>query len=325
MGAAQTREEVGREVSAVNPADKRIAVIGAGTMGPGIAQSFAQNGYEVLLFDIKEEALGRALVVVRTNLGLFVEMGLLAESEMDSVLARIHPTLSLEEAAGRADLVVEAVTERKETKREVFAQLHTLCPEDAILASNTSALNIFEITPRPATTVIAHWFAPPHILPLVEVVKGPETANQTVETVVDLLRGIGKTPVVVRRFVGGFVINRLQRALGREIFFLLDNGYITAEELDLAVKASIAPRMMVLGVVQRYDFTGLDISAANLENPEFLDPPLDNHPRSLFDLVEAGHLGVKTGKGFFDYKGRSLTDVLRERDKELLRVLSAEC
>jgi 3-hydroxybutyryl-CoA dehydrogenase len=184
-------------------------------------------------------------------------------------------------------------------------------------------LNVYELSPRPATTVIAHWFAPPHILPLIEVVRGPETSDETLETVVALMKRIGKTPVVLKKFVAGFLINRLLRAIGREMFYLLDNGFVTAEELDLAVKASIAPRMVVLGIVQRYDFTGLDISARNLENPDFPDPPIDNHPKTLFDLVEAGHLGVKSGKGFFDYGGRPLKEILRDRDEKLLDIFRA--
>jgi 3-hydroxybutyryl-CoA dehydrogenase len=127
----------------------------------------------------------------------------------------------------------------------------------------------------------------------------------------------------MQKFVPGFAINRMLRILGRETFFLLDNGYITADQLDLAVKASLAPRMMVLGLVQRYDFTGLDLSARNLENPGFLEPPLDNRPKSLFDLVEKGHFGVKTGRGFYDYSDRKLEDVLKERDDKLLKVLKS--
>ena len=125
------------------------------------------------------------------------------------------------------------------------------------------------------------------------------------------------------KYVPGFIINRIQRILGREIFFLLDNGYITADQLDLAVKASIAPRMMLLGLVQRYDFTGLDLSAKNLENPDYIEPPLDNHPKSLFEKVEKGDLGVKTGKGFYDYSGRELEDILKERDDGLLSIFKS--
>jgi len=132
---------------------------------------------------------------------------------------------------------------------------------------------------------------------------------------------MNKIPMVLERFIPGFVINRILRILGREIFFLIDNGYISPEQLDLAVKTSIAPRMMVLGVVQRYDFTGLDLSLRNLQNKEFFDPPIDNEPKSLIERVQKGDLGVKTGKGFYDYKGKKLEDILRERDFYLFKVL----
>jgi 3-hydroxybutyryl-CoA dehydrogenase len=172
-------------------------------------------------------------------------------------------------------------------------------------------------------TVIAHWFAPPHIVPLVEVVKGPETAQGTVDFVVDFLKSIDRVPTVLEKFVPGFCINRFLRIIGREIFFLLDNGYMTAEQLDLAVKASIIPRAMVLGFVQRYDFTGIDLSYGNLQNPSFIEPPIDNQPKSLKELMERGDLGVKTGKGFFDYTDRPLEQVLRERDAAMIRVFEA--
>ena len=171
--------------------------------------------------------------------------------------------------------------------------------------------------------IIAHWFAPPHIIPLVEVVKGPESSDAVVEAVMEILQAMGKTPVLIEKYVPGFVINRILRILGRETFFLLDNGYITPEQLDLAVKASIAPRMMLLGLVQRYDFTGLDLSAKNLENPDYLEPPMDNRPRGLFELVEKGHLGVKTRKGFFDYTDQTLEETLKKRDDYLLKILKS--
>jgi 3-hydroxybutyryl-CoA dehydrogenase len=301
----------------------KVAVLGSGTMGPGMAQTFAQGGYPVYVWSKFPEEHERALRVVRSNLETFVQHDRLRKAEIEPIAGRLTFTTDLEAAVKDADVVVECIIENLEIKKDVFLQLDALCKDDAILASNTSFLNIFEVTPerRQAHTVIAHWFAPPHILPLVEVVRGPKSSDDTVNTTVALLKKVGKTPVVMEKFVPGFAMNRILRILGREIFFLLDNGYITPEQLDLAVKASIAPRMMVLGLVQRYDFTGLDLSARNLENPDFLEPPLDNRPKSLFDLVEKGNFGVKTGKGFFDYSGRKLEDVLRERDDKLLKVL----
>jgi 3-hydroxybutyryl-CoA dehydrogenase len=302
---------------------KNIAVIGAGTMGSGIALVFAHRGYEVRLVDISQESLDKAKSVIQTSLNTLVEFGILNREEIDPTLGHIFFTRSQKEAASDADLVLEAIVEDYGAKKELFEQLNEICSSDTVFTSNTSSLNIFDLVPssRLPNTVIAHWFAPPHIIPLVEVIRGSKTADDTINLIVILLKKVGKTVVVMERFIPGFIINRLLRSLGREIFFLLDNGYITPDQLDLAVKASLAPRMMILGVVQRYDYTGLDISAKNLENPDFLDPPIDNRPNSLFSLVEKGHLGVKTGRGFFDYGGRNLEEILKERDLNLLRTL----
>jgi 3-hydroxybutyryl-CoA dehydrogenase len=304
---------------------RKVAVLGSGSMGPGIAQTYAQSRYPVTVWSKFSEEHDRAKRVVRTSLETFVQHNMLQKAEIEPTLKRLAFTTDLESAVRDADVVVECIVESLKIKGELYQQLDRLCKDDALVASSTSALNIYEVTPdkRQAHTVIAHWFAPPQILPLVEVVRGPRSTDETLNTTVALLRKVGKTPIVMEKFVPGFVISRLQRILGREVFFLLDNGYITAEQLDLAVKASLAPRMMVLGLVQRYDFTGLDLSVRNLENPDFLDPPLDNHPKGLFDRVEKGHLGVKTGKGFYDYSGRQLEEVLRERDDKLLQVLKS--
>jgi 3-hydroxybutyryl-CoA dehydrogenase len=304
---------------------KKVAVVGAGTMGPGIAQVFAVAGYGVHLCDISEKAIERAQSVVRGNLETLAENDVISVSAIDAAQARISFTTSLEEAASDAGLVAECIVEDRDAKRELFRLLDGVCPRDALIASNTSYLNIFELTveSRLTNTVIAHWFAPPHILPLVEVVRGPKTSDGAAQLVLELLRKAGKVPILMDKFVPGFAINRLQRILGREIFFLLDNGYITADQLDLAVKASIAPRMMLLGLVQRYDFTGLDLSAKNLENPDFTEAPADNRPRSLFRLVEKGELGVKSGKGFYDYTDKSSIETLKERDRYLIKILKS--
>ena len=304
---------------------RSVAVLGCGTMGPGIAQTFAQQGYFVTVWSKVPEEHERAVNVIRTSLETFVQHDMFRPAEIEPVLERLTFTTELETAAAGADLVVECIVENLEIKGGLFRQLDGCCKDEALIASNTSFLDIFSVTPqrRQARTVIAHWFAPPQIMPLVEVVRGPGSSQDAVDAMVALLRRAGKAPIVMQKFVPGFAINRMLRILGRETFFLLDNGYISADQLDLAVKASLAPRMMVLGLVQRYDFTGLDLSARNLENPDFLEPPLDNRPKSLFDLVEKGNFGVKTGKGFYDYSGRKYEDVLKERDDKLLKVLKS--
>jgi 3-hydroxybutyryl-CoA dehydrogenase len=302
---------------------KNIAVIGLGTMGPGIIQSFAQAGFMVKGFDVNPEAAPLCARIIRTNLGTLQEFNLATGAESEAAIARTSYVDSLAEAVKDADIVVEAVSENVDIKRQVFAEIDAAAPEGAFIWSNTSTLNIYDLVPeaRQERTVIAHWFAPPHIIPLVEVVKGPKTADQTVDLALTLLEQQDKKPIVIEKYVPGFIINRILRNLGREAFFLLDNGYISAEDLDLAVKASIAPRMMVLGLIQRYDFTGLDLSARNLLDESFFDPPIDNRPESLQSRIDKGDLGVKTGRGFFDYSDRELAEINRDRDRYLLQVM----
>lgn len=304
---------------------QKIAVVGAGTMGPGLAQVFAGAGHAVSLYSRTAATLEKALSVVAANLQTFVRHGLLEDTDVPAILARIHPTTSLVEAGAGTSLVVEGVAEDLDAKRAVFAELDAYCPDGAVFTSTTSYLDIYSVVPqrRLPTTVIAHWFAPPHVVPLVEVVRGEKTSQETVSVVVGVLERLGKTAVVMDRFVPGFCVNRLLRSIGREVFFLLDNGYISPGQLDAAVKASLVPRAMVLGFTQRYDFTGLDLSLANLRNPAYVEPPVDDAPRSLVERVENGELGVKTGKGFFDYGERRIEDILSERDDALLRAFAA--
>ena len=302
---------------------RKVAVFGAGTMGPGLAQVFATAEYEVALHSRTAETLDKAMSVLAANLATFADRGIVQQDDIAGILGRITPTQSLEQAGREADVVIETIVENREAKQALYEQLDTICPDGAVFASDTSYLNIFEIMParRLPQTVIAHWFAPPHIIPLVEVVKGPETSEKTVGLAVALIKKVGHVPSVMEKFVPGFCINRLLRGIGREVLFLLDNGYMTPEQLDVAVKASIIPRAMVLGLVQRYDFTGLDLAYNNLKNEAFVEAPVDNEPRSLVERVERGELGVKSGKGFFEYGGRSLEEVLHERDAAMLEVL----
>ncbi len=291
-------------------------------MGPGLAQVFATAGYDVSLYSRKAETLEKAMRVARANLATFVENGLLKENQVSGVLARVRTTQSVEEAGKDADFVIESIAEKMDAKKVLYEELDKVCPKRAVFTSNTSYLNIYEVMPeaRLPQTVIAHWFAPPQIIPLVEVVKGEKTSQETIDFVVELLQKVDRVPTVMEKFVSGFCINRFLRIIGRECFFLLDNGYMTAEQLDLAVKASIIPRAMVLGFIQRYDFTGIDLSYGNLQNPDFVEAPIDNQPKSLKELMDKGELGVKTGKGFFDYSDRPLEQVLRERDAAMIKV-----
>jgi 3-hydroxyacyl-CoA dehydrogenase len=304
---------------------KKIAVIGAGTMGHGIAQSFAQAGYQVSMMDNAQPSLERGLSLIESSLGTMAQEDILEQKLIPTIMKRITPTLSIEEAAYDADIAFEAVVEDKDVKKAVFAQLDTYCPPRTLLASNTTFLNIFDFveTSRPDKVLIAHWYAPPQIIPLVDVVKGPKTDQANVEFMAEILRVMGKKPAVFKKYVPGYVVTRLQIAFQREVFYLLDNDFLSPEELDEAAKWGLALRMMIVGVVQRIDFGGLDLTALNLEKSLFPPTPLEYKPKKIFKLVNQGHLGVKTGKGFYDYKSRTEADVCRERDLKLIKMLKA--
>ena len=207
-------------------------------------------------------------------------------------------------------------------KKEMFATLDRFCPGHAILASNTSYLDIFKFveTRRPDKVIITHWFAPPHIVPLVEIVRGPQTSAETVEAVKDLMIRVGKKPIVISKFLPGFIANRLQSALNREVLFLLDNGYAGPEDIDEATKASFGLRMPIVGLVKRFDFTGLDLTQKVLRNRQYTPPPDIDRSPSVDRLVAQGKLGVKTGSGFYEYGGRSSEEIMKERDIKLIKL-----
>lgn len=303
----------------------KILVVGAGTMGHGIAQVFAMGGYDVSLFSLPDGTLDRAKALIQSSLDVFAKEGLLDGKQIAGILKRIRMTHSLEEGAADADIAFESIAEDAVAKQDIFARLDALCPRKTLLASNTTALNIFDFvkTSRPEKVLIAHWYTPPQLIPLVDVVKGPQTDEESIAAMVRILKETGKTPVVFKKFINGYVISRLQIALNREVLYLLDNDYVTPEELDLAAKTGFALRMLVVGLVQRIDFGGLDLTVRNLDNPHVRSQmvPLDYQPKKIYELVKQGHLGVKTGKGFYDYGGRSEAEVCRERDIRLIKML----
>ncbi len=295
---------------------KRVLVVGAGTMGNGIAQVFARAGIQVGLVDVNQETLDRALERVESGLKTLVEYGSVSEKEVAPILGCIRTSTDLEAMAKDVDFALEAVVEVPDVKKEIFSRLEASCPGDAVLASNTSSLDIFSIVEvkNPKRLVIAHWFAPPHIIPLVEVAPGPETTREAVDFTAGLMRRIGKEPLVMKEFVPGFVVNRLQNALAGTVLEMLSHGWASPEQIDRAVKLTLGVRLPIVGVVQTYDFTGLDLVHDIMKGLGMTHP-------LITERVEKGHLGAKTGKGIYDYGGRSEAEILNKRDKRYLTML----
>lgn len=299
----------------------KVMVAGAGTMGHGLALVMARAGHDVLLLDVDEKVLAQAVGLIRSHLDLFTELGEIEAGIIPAVLKRIHPTTD-RKAARTADLVLETIVEDPEEKRGFYEEIAGMVGKDTVVSSNTSYLNIFELAPKAIQNrlMISHFFAPPYLIPLVEIVRGPETDPMRVEWMRSLLAKAGQKPVVLDKFLPGFIVNRLQRALAREIFHLLDGGYAGPEEIDRAVLASLGVRLPVLGVVRRYDFAGLDFSLRVFTNPSIHLSNDDRPPECMKELVAKNRLGVKTGKGFYDYEGLGLDQIYHKRDRLLIRM-----
>ena len=302
---------------------KKIAVLGAGTMGPGIAQTFAIGGYDVTMWTRSESTREKAIASLKSSLKTFADEGEIAADQIDEILSRINFKLTVAEAVEGADFIMETIVEKKDAKEELYAQIAELVGPEVIIASNTSAMNIFEIVPEKILPqqIICHWYAPPQLIPLVEVVKSEQAPQEYADIAVEMLKKCGKTAVLMKKFIKGYIVIRLQQCLNREVFYLLDNGYCDAEAIDLAAKASFIPRAVVLGLLKRADFGGLDMTANNYKNRSYTMPEKgDELPTSLAELVDAGHLGIKSGKGFYDYEGVDIEELKTKRDKQLFEV-----
>ncbi|MBQ8974716.1 MAG: 3-hydroxyacyl-CoA dehydrogenase family protein [Oscillospiraceae bacterium] len=302
---------------------KKIAVLGAGTMGPGIAQTYAMGGYEVTMWTRREETREKAKVALKTSLQTFAEEGEIKPEDVDVIYNRVNFAMTVEDAVKGADFIQETIVENKDAKTALYEQLAACVDSDVIIASNTSAMNIFEVAPEKLLPqlIICHWYAPPQLIPLVEVVKSEQAPQEYADIAVTMLNNCGKTAVLMKKFIRGYIVNRLQQCLNREIFYLLDNGYCDAEAIDLAAKASFIPRACVLGLLKRADFGGLDMTANNYKNHSYTMPEHgDELPHVLEEHIEHGELGIKTGHGFYDYSDVDIEELKAKRDKQLFEV-----
>jgi 3-hydroxybutyryl-CoA dehydrogenase len=293
----------------------RVAVIGAGVMGHSIAFVFARAGLKVALFDTSQEALTRARDLMDMSMEVLAEAGRFSPEDRDALLGRIDFSLDLEESCRDAEFVIEAVPEVMEIKREVFERVEEYCRRETIIASNTSGLDIFSINPRTADRfVIAHWYAPPYIIPLVEVVGGPSTRPTVIDFTAALMERLGKKPVIMKEFTRGFIANKVQNGITMAVMELLLGGLATPGQIDEAVKYSLGIRLPIVGVVQNMDCTGLD-TVLDIMKSYGICPPM------FEEKVARGELGIKTSRGMYDYGGRSEREVLAKRDRLYLQQL----
>jgi len=298
-----------------------IAVVGAGTMGAGIAQVFAQAGHPVHLHARKRETLEAALRRVRINQDELIQHDLLDAAEAAAARGRITVTQDLREALTDAAFVSENIPERLDVKQPLFAELDRLTPPETILSTNTSSLPITQVagdTKHPERVVGFHWFNPPHLIPLVEVIRGDRTGDAAMDETYRLGRAIGKSPIRVQKDIPGFVGNRLQRALEREFFYLERIGACSGADLEVALKQGLGFRWSVVGPLEHADLAGVDTHAATVA---LLFPLLSNDatPPPLFaDLAAKGRLGAKTGAGVYDYTPGEVDRILTRRNAMLI-------
>jgi 3-hydroxybutyryl-CoA dehydrogenase len=292
---------------------KNITVIGSGTMGNGIAHTFAQHGFEVSLVDISDDALSKALQTISNNLDRQVKKGTITEEAKTETLSRILVFTDLAEGAQNADLVIEAATENQEIKLKLFKQLSEICSDTVILASNTSSISITKIasaTKKPGNVIGMHFMNPVPVMKLVEVIRGYATTDAVTETIMELSRTLGKDPVEVNDYPG-FVANRILMPMINEAIYTLYEGVAGVQEIDTVMKLGMAHPM---GPLQLADFIGLDVCLAILKvlydgfgNPKYAPCPL------LVNMVTAGHLGAKTGSGFYKYTAGSKDLVVADK------------
>ena len=308
---------------------QKITVLGAGTMGPGIAQTYAMGGYQVTMWTRSEKTRDKAIAALHSQLETFAQEGEIAQEDIETIFGRVSFAMTVEEAVAGADFIQETIVENRDAKTDLYKQLADCVGPDVIIASNTSALNIFEIVPEKLLPqqIICHWYAPPQLIPLVEVVKSEQAPQEYADIAMALLKKCGKTAVLMKKFIRGYIVNRLQQCLNQEVFYLLEHGYCDAEAIDLACKASFIPRACVLGLCKRMDFGGVDMTANNFRNHSYEMPHPhkgEDIPIVLEEMVEHNELGIKTGKGFYDYEGVDLEELKAKRDKQLFEVFRLE-
>ena len=272
-------------------------------VGHGLALHFARAGYHVSLYSRTEQTLGKAIENIRSNLPALLKGQASVEDEVDKIIGRIRTTRNIDEAVAKAPIIVESIAEDLKAKQNLFRELDKMCPRDVILATNTSVISITAIASEARNRdriVGTHFWFPPYLIPLVEVVKGRDTSNETMEVTYQFMKRAGKYPIKCLKDVPGFVANRLQHALWREAISIVEKGIADAATVDDAVKQSFGIRIPVLGPIENADMVGLDLALA-IHSTVLQDLEASPSPSPLLkDKVSRGELGFKSGKGFYE-------------------------
>jgi 3-hydroxybutyryl-CoA dehydrogenase len=303
---------------------QKVAVIGTGMMGPGIAAVVALAGFDVTLIAERPDWAEEGVKKSHALMDQLLQNDLTTASAVSQAKRALRRTADLQAGVRGVQLVIEAIPENLELKQQLFQRLDRLTPSEAILATNTSGLSvtkISELATHRELIATTHFWMPPHLVPLVEVVMSPSTSEQTAQTLMEFLRSCGKKPALVRKDLPGQLANRILQAMIREATNLVQEGVASSEDVDNALKNGLGIRLPVWGVIEHIDAVGLDL-CLNVQNSVL--PALNNEPhavRLLADKVKQGDLGVKTGKGFYDWNKKNLEDLKQLRDDFIIQTL----
>ncbi len=298
-----------------------IAILGAGTMGLCIAQFFAMNGHTVFLYNRTASNLEKALIQIQNNLNMLAAIDQIPHTSIPSILANIHGTGDLKEAVIHADFIVENVAEREELKKEIFAKLDQFCDKDIIFSSDTSTMNIYDFLEisHPERLIITHFFNPAYVMPLVEIVRGPQTSDEIVTLTKTLLESCGKKTALLNKAIPGFILNRITMAIFREASYIAENGWATPEDIDKAITSTFGPRYTFEGPFALSDFAGIDVyERLGTLLPPVLNPSTDCPP-SLKELVKNSKLGVKSKEGYYTYPDP--VQAKKIRDSKIIKMI----
>jgi len=298
-----------------------VAVIGAGTMGPGIAQVFAQAGCPVQIIDIDKVALKQARERIESSVSAFKQAGIYGARKAAATLSNISVTADLAAGLKAADFIVEAIGENLELKKALYKRVEKLAPSGAIIASNTSTFSIDDLakgSKRPDKYMLTHFVNPPHVIPLIEVARGAQTSDETYKFTLALLRKAGKRPLILKKMIPGHLINNFNFAILSTALGFMGQGIASIEDIDRALTEALGPRYSIMGPFKTMDLLGLNIIWQSVTS---FDPNAHNDPRikELKKLYQAGKLGMRAGAGFYDYGGKTYFDTLNHYNRRILK------